>query len=256
MPADRSGRDGRRPRTLAYPLPAIVIAELLGAPPQDRELFQRWSDDIVAFQGTGRAIPESVPRSARGISEMRAYLADLVAQRRLRPTDDVLGDLVAAEMAGERLTVEELYSTCVTFLIGGHETTTSLIANGLYTLLRHPDQLARLRADPGLMSSAIEECLRFESPIQRTFRRVARDTEFGGRRLRRGQIAIQLLGAGNRDPGVFPEPARFDIERTPQPAHRIRQRHPLLYRGTLVTDGGTHRHCRGATQDASPGAAG
>ncbi|MCY7419256.1 MAG: cytochrome P450 [Chloroflexi bacterium] len=200
---------------LAYPLPAIVIAELLGAPPEDRDRFRRWSDEIVAFQGTGRAIPEAVPRSASGITEMRAYLAELFEERRRTPHDDLLGNLVAVELEGQRLTTDELYSTCVTFLIGGHETTTSLIANGVWTLLRHPAQLAALREDPSLMGSAIEEILRFESPIQRTFRRVAQDTEFGGRSLRAGQIAIQLLGAANRDPEHFDEPDSFDIRRSP-----------------------------------------
>jgi cytochrome P450 len=200
---------------LAYPLPAIVIAELLGAPPADRDRFKRWSDEIVAFQGTGRAIPEAVPISAHGVAEMRAYLAGLFEERRLHPTDDLLGSLVAVEVEGERLTTEELYSTCVTFLIGGHETTTSLIANGLHTLLRHPDQLMALRADPSLLPGAIEECLRYESPIQRTFRRVAVDGVWQGRQLHTGQIAIQLLGAANRDAVVFDDPDRFDITRSP-----------------------------------------
>jgi pimeloyl-[acyl-carrier protein] synthase len=201
---------------LAHPLPAIVIAELLGAPPEDAYRFQGWSDDIVAFQGTGRAIPEAVPRSAAGLQEMRAYLEDLFEARRRSPTtDDLLGSLVAVEVAGERLTTEELYSTCVTFLIGGHETTTSLIANGLYTLLRHRESLAALTAEPSLLSPAIEECLRYESPIQRTFRRVVANTDVDGQHLRRGQIVIQLLGAANRDPSRFPDPDRFDIQREP-----------------------------------------
>jgi cytochrome P450 len=202
-------------RDLAYPLPAIVIAELLGAPPEDRDRFRQWSDEIVAFQGTGRAIPEAIPRSRAGIVGMRAYLAGLFEERRARPRDDLLGSLVAVEADGERLSTEELYSTCVTFLIAGHETTTSLIANGMYALLRHPGQLTRLRADPSLLPGAIEECLRFESPIQRTFRRVARDTLVEGRQLREGQIALQLLGSANRDPAQFEDPDRFDIERRP-----------------------------------------
>lgn len=200
---------------LAYPLPAIVIAELLGAPPEDRDRFRRWSDDIVAFQGMGRAIPEAVPRSASGIAEMRAYLGGLFEERRRDPRDDLLSHLVAVEMEGERLSTEELYSTCVTFLIGGHETTTSLIANGLYTLLRHPEQLAAVHSDRSLLPGAIEEILRFESPIQRAFRRITQDTHFGGHPARAGQIAIQLLGAANRDPEHFPDPDTFDIFRSP-----------------------------------------
>jgi cytochrome P450 len=200
---------------LAYPLPAIVIAELLGARPEDRDRFRSWSDDIVAFQGQGRAIPEAVSISARSLVEMRAYIAELVAERRATPHQDLLANLVAVEEAGDRLTLDEIYSTCVTFLIGGHETTTSLIANGLYSLLRHPDQLAAVRADGDLMAGAIEECLRVESPIQRTFRRVAADCEFHGHHMREGQIVVQLLGAANRDADHFERSEAFDITRRP-----------------------------------------
>lgn len=200
---------------LAYPLPAIVIAELLGAPPADRERFKRWSDSIVAFQGTGRAIPEAIERSRDGLLEMRDYLAGLFEDHRRHPRDDVLGNLVAVEESDGGLTTEELYSTCVTLLIAGHETTTGLIANGLYTLLRHPDQLQAVREDRSKLPGAIEECLRFESPIQRAFRRVAVDTEFHGRSMKRGQITLQLLGSANRDAVRFPDGDRFDIARQP-----------------------------------------
>ena len=200
---------------LAYPLPAIVIAELLGARPGDRDRFRSWSDGIVAFQGQGRAIPEAVPISARSVAEMRAYIGELVAERRTARHEDLLANLVAAEEEGDRLTLDEIYSTCVTFLIGGHETTTSLIANGLHSLLRHPDQLAALRANGDLMAGAIEECLRFESPIQRTFRRVEADTEFEGHHMRKDQIIVQLLGAANRDAAHFEQAETFDISRRP-----------------------------------------
>ena len=200
---------------LAYPLPAIVIAELLGARPGDRDRFRKWSDDIVAFQGQGRAIPEAVPISARSVTEMRAYIGELVAERRVAPREDLLSSLVTAEAEGDRLTIDEIYSTCVTFLIGGHETTTSLIASGLYSLLRHPEQLGSLRANEALMAGAIEECLRFESPIQRTFRRVEADTEFEGQHMRKDQIVVQMLGAANRDAARFERAEEFDISRHP-----------------------------------------
>ncbi len=200
---------------LAYPLPAIVIAELLGALPEDRDRFRAWSDGIVAFQGQGRAIPEAVPISATAVTEMRAYIGELIAARRVSPHQDLLASLVAVEEQGSQLTVDEIYSTCVTFLIGGHETTTSLIANGLYSLLRHPEQLAILQSGTGALDGAIEECLRFESPIQRTFRRVTRDTELAGRLMRKDQIVIQMLGAANRDATYFEDPEVFDITRRP-----------------------------------------
>jgi cytochrome P450 len=200
---------------LAYPLPAIVIAELLGALPDDRDRFRSWSDGIVAFQGQGRAIPDAVPMSARAVTEMRAYIGELIEARRQEPHDDLLGNLVAVEEQGAQLTLDEIYSTCVTFLIGGHETTTSLIANSLYRLLSHPEQLAIARTDDGGLSRAIEESLRYDSPIQRTFRRVTQDTEFGGQWLTRGQIVIQLLGAANRDPEHFGDAEAFDVTRHP-----------------------------------------
>ncbi len=200
---------------LAYPLPAIVIAELLGALPEDRDRFKGWSDGIVAFQGEGRAIAEAVPMSAAAVSEMRAYIGELMAARQRDPRDDLLANLVDVEQAGDELSEDEIYSTCVTFLIGGHETTTSLIANCLYALLRRPGQLERARTDPAALAGAIEESLRFDSPIQRTFRRVTQDTVVQGQQLRQGQIVIQLLGAANRDPAHFADPEVFDLSRKP-----------------------------------------
>jgi cytochrome P450 len=200
---------------LAYPLPAIVIAELLGARPEDRDSFKGWSDGIVAFQGQGRAIPEAIPTSAAAVTQMRAYIEAMVDAHRDHPSDDLVGDLVSVEESGDQLTMDEIYSTCVTFLIGGHETTTSLIANTLYRLLRDPHQLALARANEQAMGRAIEESLRYDSPIQRTFRRVTEDTEFAGQRMARDQIVIQLLGAANRDPEHFEHPDDFDGSRHP-----------------------------------------
>jgi cytochrome P450 len=202
-------------RDLAYPLPAIVIAELLGAPPEAREDFKVWSDGILAFQGMGVVTPEVLAHSQHHLLAMRAFLNELLAQRRRKPQDDLLSHLAAAEMEGDRLTQSELLTTCVTLLTAGHETTTNLIANGLYTLLRHPAELATLRADPALMPSAIEEMLRYESPVQRNPRRVADDFEYGGASLRRGDYVLQMLGAANRDPAVFSEPLRFNLARQP-----------------------------------------
>lgn len=200
---------------LAYPLPATVIAELLGARPEDRDRFKGWSDGIVAFQGEGRAIAAAVPTSAAAMTEMRGYIAELLAERRERPRDDLLTALVEATRDDGAFDEAEIYSTCVTFLIGGHETTTSLIANCLHALLRRPDQLEQARRDDVMLDGAIEESLRFDSPIQRTFRRVTSDTEFAGREMRAGQIVIQLLGAANRDPEHFERPDAFEAWRSP-----------------------------------------
>ncbi len=209
--------DGRMDviRDLAFPLPAMVIAEVLGAPPEDRDRFKIWTVGILKFQGTGSILPETAEESQAHLLEMRAFLADLADRRRRAPRDDLMSQLVAAEAEGDRLSESELLSTCVTLLTAGHETTTNLIGNGLLTLLRHPNQLALLRKHPDLMPSAIEELLRFESPLQRNPRRVAVDTELDGKRLRRGDYVMQVLGSANRDPNQFPDPDRLDITRQP-----------------------------------------
>jgi cytochrome P450 len=202
-------------RDVAYPLPAIVIAEMLGAPPEDREKFKNWSDGIVAFQGTGLVSAEMMRGSQNDLLAMRGYLANLLAERRHVPHNDLLGRLVEAEMEGDRLSQAELLTTCVTLLTAGHETSTTMIANGLYTLLNHTEQLAQLRANPELMATAVEEMLRYESPLQRNPRRVSADVTYAGQRMRRGDCVLQFIASANRDPEVFPDPHRFDITRQP-----------------------------------------
>lgn len=202
-------------RDLAYPLPAIVIAEMLGAPPEAREDFKVWSDGILAFQGMGIVTPEVLAHSQQHLQTMRAFLMDLLAARRRQPQDDLLSRLAAAEMEGDRLTEAELLTTCVTLLTAGHETTTNLIANGLYTLLRQPEQMELLRSNPALLPTAIEELLRFESPLQRNPRRVAEDLNYGGVSMRRGDFVLQMLGAANRDPAIFAEAGGLDLTRQP-----------------------------------------
>ncbi len=198
---------------LASPLPAIVIAEIVGAPSADAGRFKGWADDILAFQGVNRPPVATLERSQRGIVDLRAYLSDLVADRRQHPREDLLSYLVAAETDNERLSEAELVSTCVTLLVAGHETTLSLIGNGLWLLLNHPEQLQLLHQDPALLPSAIEEMLRVESPVARQPRRIKQDVTLGGQSLRQGQIAFQFLNAANRDPAYFPNPDRFDLHR-------------------------------------------
>jgi pimeloyl-[acyl-carrier protein] synthase len=203
-------------REFAYPLPAIVISELMGVPVADRELLIGLSDGVVGIQRSGRAVVDDhLVRAADSMVAIEDYFRDLCRQRRARPGADLITALVEAEEAGDRLTEPELISMCTTMLIAGHETTRNLIANGLLLLLRRPDELARLRRDETLLASAIEEMLRFESPIQRGWRRVAGDTELHGQRLTEGQLVYLMLGAANRDPRVFDEPDRFDLERQP-----------------------------------------
>ena len=200
-------------RDLASPLPAIVIAGIVGAPSEEAALFRQWADAILAFQGVNRPTLAALERSQQGLVDMRAYLTRLIADRRVHPRDDLLSHLVAAESEGERLSEAELLATCVTLLVAGHETTMSLIGNGLLTLLRHPDQLRQLRRDSSLMPSAIEEMLRYESPVARQPRLIKQDVTLRGQALRRGQIAFQFVNAANRDPAYFADPDGFDVRR-------------------------------------------
>ena len=198
----------------AYPLPATVIAQLLGAPVESGEDYARWSADVVAFVGTGSPDPERARRLDASLSAFREHLEPLLKDRRENPGDDLLSHL-AAEHDGESLSEEELIATCVTLLFAGHETTANLIANGLLTLLRHPEQMQLLREQPELMGKAVEEMLRFEGPVQRVRRVATEDLELGGQTIREGELVMGFIGAANRDPEVFAEPDRFDIGRDP-----------------------------------------
>jgi len=201
--------------SLACPLPVIVIAEMLGVPAADRDRFKQWSNEVsVVFAGDLGLLGEaSVRRAAAAREELVEYLAAAVAERRRSPRDDLLTALIAAEEGGGRLTEEELYSTAVLLMIAGNETTTNLIGNGINVLLRHPEQLERVRADPGSIPRAIEEILRFDSPVQLTTRLAKRDVDLAGVRIPAGDWVYLVLGAANRDPDQFPDPDRFDIER-------------------------------------------
>lgn len=200
--------------TLAYPLPVIVIAEILGIPPGDRERFKMWSDEAVAslgsgLQGGGRQLRQEI------FEEMREYFTAMVEERRQRPRNDLISGLVQAEEAGERLTFADLLQMLVLLLIAGNETTTNLISNAMLEFIAHPDELARVEAEPGLIPPAIEEVLRFSSPVQATVRRPTRDVEVGGRRIPANLPTVVWLAAANRDASQFPDPLRFDVTRTP-----------------------------------------
>jgi cytochrome P450 len=200
-------------RDVAFPAPAIVIAEFLGVPAADRHRFKRWADDFVPFITSGKLTIEIAQTAQAGLDAMRAYLVDIVEERRRAPRQDLLSHLIAAEDQGDTLSDDELLSLCMTMLIGGHETTTNLIGNGTLALLRHPDQAERLRQDASLLPGAVEEVLRFDSPLQRTFRVATEDFELGGQTVQRGQIVAMLLGAANRDPRRFDAPDTLDIAR-------------------------------------------
>jgi len=202
----------------AYPLPATVIATMIGVPAADLEDFKRWSDDIAAFVGSALATPDKRERAQRGVGEMIDYFRAMVAEHRARPRDDILSGLIAAEEQGAVLTEDEIVSSCILLLFAGHETTTNLIGNGMLALMRHPAQMALLRAQPELMADAVEEMLRYDGPTQAMTRIALEDFPIedgaGGRRIvRRGDRVFALLNAANRDPAVFAEPDRFDATR-------------------------------------------
>ncbi len=202
-------------RDLAYPLPATVISVMLGLPPEDRDRFKSWSDDMAASFTSFAApdIVDRVRRSQRSQQALADYFHGLVEQRRKRPSGDLLSALVAAEEHADVLSEEELLASCVLLLFAGHETTTNLIGNGLLALLRHPDQLQRLRDEPALIASAVEELLRYDSPVQFTSRVTPDEVELGGKRIPKGELITLMIGAANRDPAQFPDSDRLDLAR-------------------------------------------
>ena len=201
----------------AYPLPVIVICEMLGVPVKDHERFKHWGLDIARGLDAIMLPPDSEvgKRSMIGRKALAEYFRELIAERRAAPRGDMLSALIAAEEAGDKLDEDELLATCILLLVAGHETTVNLIGNGTLALLRHPAQLARLRAEPGLADRAVEEFLRYDPPVQFTARIALQDTKVGEVDAPTGSNAILLFGAANRDPEVCEEPDTLDIGREP-----------------------------------------
>jgi cytochrome P450 len=217
-------------RDLAYPLPVMVISELLGLPASDRDRFKRWSDDLFAILGTVRhKTTDLLERAAQSLSEMTEYVKDLSHKRRETPEDDLLTALLsvtaeedldcphphssASPHASSILTEEELVSNINILLSTGHETTTHLIGNGLLALLQHRDQMERLQSQPSLLELAIEEMLRYDNPVQITYRSALEDANIHGKLIRKGDLVNSIIGSANRDPQRFSNPDRFDITR-------------------------------------------
>jgi cytochrome P450 len=198
---------------LAEPLPYIVTAEMLGVPVEDAPQLKLWSQDFAEMLGNFQHNPERAPRVRHSLEEMCKYFHSAVEQIREHPRPGLIHSFLTAEIDGDRLTEDEVVANTIVTMVGGQETTTNLIGNGVLTLLRHPDELARLRADLSLVPSAVEEMLRFEPPSQHTARLAPADAELGGRPIRKRQAVIAVMAAGNRDPERFPAPNRFDIMR-------------------------------------------
>ena len=204
----------------AGPLPTMVIAEMLGIPLADRARFMRWSEAIVGLGYAalgGEVAARALAEHAVARQEIEAYLPPLLDARRRAPADDLLSRLVAAELDGERLTGEELLGFFQLLLAAGTETTTNLVSNAAVALFEHPDLRARLAADPARWPQTIEEVLRWRTPVQMIFRETRRDVELGGRVVPRDKLILVMVGAANRDPAVFVEPGRFDVDRAPNP---------------------------------------
>ena len=207
-------------QALSYPLPVVVIAEIIGIPAEDRERFKRWSDQAIASLGLvffGGMDPERAARQRRLFDEMRAYFVPLAEQRKREPREDLLTGLVLAEHEGSKLSYDEMLSMLVLLLVAGNETTTTLIGNAAFELMAHPEAEKRLRDDPALLPTAIDEVLRFASPVQFDPRSARRRTVLHGVAIERDDVVLCWIGSANRDERVFERPDIFDIARERNP---------------------------------------
>lgn len=199
---------------LAAPLPAIVTAELFGVPSEDHARLKDWSADFAEMLGNFQHNPDRFARALAAAEGMSAYFQEQIVVHRRQPRDGLIQALIDAEVDGSTLTVDELVANLIVTMVGGQETTTNLIGNGLLSLLRWPEQLERLASDRSLLASAVEELLRFEAPSQHTARLAPQDLELGGRTIKKRQAVIAVMAAANRDPARFPDPDRLDLGRT------------------------------------------
>jgi cytochrome P450 len=197
----------------AAPLPAIVTAEMLGVATRDHAQLKQWSADFAEMLGNFQHNPDRVDRVRRSLDEMTIYFRETIREQRSRPAEGLVSSLLAAEVDGDRLSEEEVVANVIVTMVGGQETTTNLIGNGILTLLRNPEVCDELRGDLSLIPSAVEELLRYESPSQHTARLAPRDVGMGGKTIYKRQAVIAVMGAANRDPERFPDPDRLDIHR-------------------------------------------
>jgi cytochrome P450 len=200
-------------RDYAFPLPAIVIATMLGVPPEDRDQLNAWSESFGALLDGSRLTMEDAFLALHGVSEFIAYFRQIIRQRRSAPRDDLLQAMINAEEQGDALSEEELLGNCVLLMAAGHGTTMHLIGNGTLALLRNPSQLQRLREEPTLMPSAVAELLRYDSPVQMTSRKAKEDMRIGDKHISEGQEVIMCTGAANHDPAQFSDPDRLRLDR-------------------------------------------
>jgi pimeloyl-[acyl-carrier protein] synthase len=198
----------------ASPLPAIVTATLLGVPIEDHKQLGAWVLDLAEVLGNFQHHPDRVAEIVRSLEDMKSYVAMRMEEERRQPTNGLIHSLMTAEFDGDRLSDEEVIANTIITLIGGHETTTNLVASGFLTLLHEPESLQLLRTRPEIVGSAVEELLRFESPVQHTARIAPADMQLGGKTIRQGSRVVAVLAAANRDPNRFSDPDRLDLLRT------------------------------------------
>ncbi len=197
----------------ASPAPAIITAEMLGVPAEDHQQLKEWSADFAEMLGNFQHNPDRFPRVLRSVESMCSYFRSAMKEQRLHPREGLVSAMMEAEVEGAELTEEEIIANLIVTMVGGQETTTNLIGNGVLTLLRNPAEMERLRLDSSLIQSAVEELLRYESPSQHTARLAPADVELGGKQIRQRQAVIAVMGAGNRDPERFADPDRLDLGR-------------------------------------------
>ncbi len=198
----------------AAPMPAIVTAEMLGVPTEDHADLKKWSADFAEMLGNFQHNPDRIPSVLESTNNLTNYFREAIVKAKTHPREGLIHSFMTAELDGDRLTEEEIIANCVVTMVGGQETTTNLIGNGLLTLLRNPAQLARLRDNSALIQPAVEELLRYESPSQHTGRIAREDVEIGGKKIGKGQAVMAIMAAANRDPERFPNPDELMLDRT------------------------------------------
>ena len=198
----------------ASPLPAIITASMLGVPEEDHEQLKAWSASFAEMLGNFQHNPDRIPSILKTVEDMTAYFRDRIREQKRSPREGLVHSLLTAEVNGDKLTEEEVVANCIITMVGGQETTTNLIGNGVLMLLRHPRELERLRSDRALLPSAVEELLRYDSPSQHTARIAPSNQMIGDKEIRAGQAVIAVMAAANRDPDRFPDPDRLDLGRT------------------------------------------
>ncbi|MBV9405292.1 MAG: cytochrome P450, partial [Acidobacteriaceae bacterium] len=198
----------------ANPLPAIITATMLGVPEQDHGQLKEWSAAFAEMLGNFQHNPDHTPLVVKTVEEMTAYFRERIREQHQQPREGLIHSLMTAEVNGDKFTEDEVVANSIITMIGGQETTTNLIGNGLLALLRHANEFERLRREPTLLNSAVEELLRYDCPSQHTARIAPADIEMGGRQIRAGQAVMAVMAAANRDPERFPDPDRLDLART------------------------------------------